>query len=112
MNFGIHSYGGDDQRFLQVYGPLDGTARKATEVSSHIRSLYDAGEPLYSKEIIRDVCRQLRGGSQKVLVRGLNGIAVDVDMEMGEPFDTGDPDWDFVVYVNQLLPQTIKGFFL
>jgi hypothetical protein len=99
MGFGDSFYCGDAQRVLQVHGPLDGTARNATEVSSHIRSLYDAGEPLYTKDIIRDVSRQLRGGSQKVLVRGLNGTAVDVDMEIGEPYDAGYPDWDYIVYV-------------
>ena len=100
MAFESHVYSGDLNRSLQAHEPLDGTTRKATEVSSHIRSLYDAGEPLYSKEIIRDVDRQLRVGSQKVSVRGLDGIVVDVDIETGQIFDMGDSDWDFVMYVN------------
>ncbi|KIX03742.1 uncharacterized protein Z518_07295 [Rhinocladiella mackenziei CBS 650.93] len=95
MDFEAHVYCGDHHRSLQGRG-LDTTTR-ATEVSSHIRSLYDAGVPLYSKEIIRDVGEQLRSGSQIISVRGLNGIAVDVNIETGQVFDAGDPDWDFVV---------------
>jgi len=100
MASGSYIYCGDHYRYTQVHGFLDGTTREATEVSSHIRSLYDAGEPFYSKEIIRDIGRQLRSGSQKVSVRGLDGIVVDVDIETGQLLDTGDPDWDFVMYVN------------
>lgn len=62
MSLEANVYCGDLNRSLQVRGPLDRTLREATEVSGHIRSLYDSGVPLFSKEVLRDVGRQLNEG--------------------------------------------------
>lgn len=80
------------------HGVLEETPKARTEVSSHIRSLYDAGVPIYSKEMTRDVVNQLRSGHQKILVRGLDGNIVDFDIETGQI--SCSVDWfDFVMCV-------------
>lgn len=103
-------YCGDLQRSLQVQRPLDETSEKANEVSNRIRSLYDAGVPFYSKEAIRYINRQLKNGSEKVLVKGIDGVVVDIEVETGQPFDMGDQDTDFVMSVSQMLEPQKRSF--
>ncbi|KIX05454.1 uncharacterized protein Z518_06326 [Rhinocladiella mackenziei CBS 650.93] len=77
-------------------GVLEETPKARADVSSHIRSLYDAGVPIYSKEMIRDVVDQLQSGHQKVLVRGLDGNIVGFHIETGQISDSID-GFDFVI---------------
>ncbi len=80
------------------HGVLEETTKARTEVSSHIRALYDAGVPIYSRELIRDVFNQLQSGHQKILVKGLDGNIVDFDIETGQISDSVD-EFNFVMCV-------------
>lgn len=73
-------------------------AKAKTEVSSHICALYDAGIPIYSREMIRDVLNQLQSGHHKILVKGLDGNTVDFDVETGQISDSVD-GFNFVMCV-------------
>ncbi|KIW16835.1 hypothetical protein PV08_04025 [Exophiala spinifera] len=92
-------YCGDRERSLRDSQlSSDETTGEAAEVSSRILSTYHAGEPLFSKEIIRDVARQLANTEcRKVSVRGLDGQVVEIDVETGNVLDTGNPEWDYVM---------------
>jgi hypothetical protein len=82
------------------------------EVTSKIRSLYDAGTPFYTKEVIRDVDRQPKKfveRGQKVSVRGLDGIMVDFEIESGLTLPVGEPDLEMVLCVAGFAPRTIPG---
>lgn len=75
-------------------------------MTSKIRSLYDAGTPLYTKEAIRDIDQQLEKCVQrgeKVLVRGLDGIMVDFEIESGRTFPVGEPNLEMVLYDYNLI---------
>lgn len=75
------------------------------EVTSKIRSFYDAGIPFYTKEALRDVSRQLERLSekgQKVSVRGLDGSMVDFEIESGLILPAGEPDLEMVLYVHHV----------
>lgn len=76
------------------------------DMTSKIRSLYDAGTPLYTKEAIQDIDQQLekcvhRG--EKVLVRGLDGIMVDFEIESGRAFPASEPNLEMVLYDYNLI---------
>jgi len=82
--------------------PAEEIVRKWPEVTLKIRSLFDAGTPFFTKEVIRDVCQQLEkfgGKGQKVSVRGLDGVIVDFDIESGLILPSDQPDLEFIVCV-------------
>lgn len=101
MDLSTHIYSKDLELSLREHGlGLGETTGEAAEISSRILSLYNAGEPLFSKEILRDVARQLaETESRKVSVRGVDGVVVQFDIETGQLLDTGAPEWEFVMYV-------------
>ena len=82
----------------QERGVLEETTKARREVSSHLRALYGAGVPVYSREMIRDVLNQLQSGHQKVLVKGLDGNIVDFAIETGQISESVD-GFDFVMCV-------------
>ncbi|RMZ85263.1 hypothetical protein DV738_g379, partial [Chaetothyriales sp. CBS 135597] len=95
----VHIYSGDLHRYEQQHESDDINTQEGTKISAHILSLYQAGEPLFSKELLRRVSQQLKAKSQKVSVRGLDGVDVDFDIETGQVFDAGDPDGEpFILY--------------
>ena len=82
--------------------PAEEMARKRAEAAQKIRSLFDAGTPFYTKEVIRDVCQQLEKfgeKGQKVSVRGFDEVIVDFDIESGLILEYGESDLEFIVRV-------------
>lgn len=78
--------------------PPDRTKGEPAKISAEILSLYKAGEPLFSRELLRDIRLQLKFGSTKVLIWGINGELVDFEIETGQTYDSGDPDHNFIMY--------------
>ena len=66
-----------------------------------IRSLYDAGEQLFSRESLRQITNQLEnvtGLDGKVVVQGMNHQAVQLDIHTGMICPGDDPTQELVVY--------------
>lgn len=63
--------------------------RRERQIEAHrlIKEKYDAGVPLFTKDLLRDIARQLEdSGTEAVSVTGLNGVAVQF------PLKTADQD--------------------
>ncbi|KAI9770346.1 MAG: hypothetical protein M1839_003223 [Geoglossum umbratile] len=87
-------FSGDTYRLDETMSEDKATA----EAISKIQWLYDSGTPLFTKETIRDLCQQLEKFSkkgEKVSVRGLDGVAVDFEVENGCTIDF----WDDLEYI-------------
>jgi len=77
------------------------------QFSERINAIYDSGVPFFTKDAIKDVAEQLdhltsglKLGDKAALtftVRGVDGIRVDIPMELGtvEPY-RDEPDLDIV----------------
>jgi hypothetical protein len=64
--------------------PMSLDERREGQIEAHrlIREMYDAGVPLYTKDLLRDIARQLKDSSSKaVSVIGLDGVAVQFPFE-------------------------------
>jgi hypothetical protein len=71
-----------------------GKATPIEEAGSKIRSLVDAGTPLSTKEVLRDVSRQPKSSNmkgQKISVKGLYGVIVESDIETGDTRKSREP---------------------
>ena len=96
----IRIYGGKATRL--------GQPPSIEEAVSKIHALVDTGHPLFTKEVLRDVGRQLRNArnkeAQKISVKGLDGVVVEFDIETGDTHKSWEPGFEFIVYVLSLLP--------
>lgn len=99
---------------ISVYGQAQITQRAENrkliaEASKQINAIYDSGALFFTKDAIRDIARQLdeltpritwREGDKAKLkfnVRGIDGVCVDVPVELGEVLPYTDrPDVDIV----------------
>ena len=79
---------------------------KKTEIIAKIRSIYDAGTPLFTKEaleILSQELQQCKGGkAHQVLLNGLDGKAVNFKIETGVIQRAIDPTLELVFYVQGL----------
>jgi hypothetical protein len=102
MEFDTYMYSGDLEHSQPECGlSPDETTGEASDVSSRILEFYRAGKPFYSKESIRDICRQLANSeTRKVSVKGLDGVVVDFGIKTGQLYNTDWAEWqDFIMYV-------------
>lgn len=80
--------------------PTPAEEGKINDAILKIRSLYHAGTPFYTKEALQGVCQQLEKSverGQKVLVKGLDGVLVDFDIESGRTIAAGEPNLEFIM---------------
>ena len=80
------------------------TEKTRLKVCLKIQSLY-GGFAFFTKDAIRDIYRQIKTSSKegpKISVRGLDGVVVDCDVEIGNMFEAPDLNLQYSVY----------GFFL
>jgi len=98
MGFATHTFCAENVRTDTAIQEMK---QQTVEAISKIQSLYDAGTPLFTKDAIRDLGRQLvRYKDQEVVVTGLNGVRVvlrtpDVNLVL-----RGDvPESELVLYV-------------
>jgi hypothetical protein len=78
------------------------------EAMTKIHSLADAGHPLYTNEVLREIGRQLRNTEskeegQKISVKGLDGVIVEFAIETGQTHQSLQPSCEFIVYGRSLL---------
>jgi hypothetical protein len=99
MDLATHIYCGEHHRYFNEAQSLHEETSNAEEVSARIRSLYEAGVPIYNKELLRNIAQQLKDKLPKVSVIGIDGTEVTSDIDTGQPYDVGDPETDFIVYV-------------
>jgi hypothetical protein len=79
-----------------------GPSTSVEEAISKINSLIDAGEPLFTREKLREVCQQLRkfhckANSQKISVKGLDGVTVEFAIETEDTHKSSLPGFEFIV---------------
>lgn len=68
---------------------LDEKREKRTAAHRLIQTKYDAGIPFFTKDLFRDVVRQLESGGyldQKVSVTGLDGVTVQFPLKTGREY--------------------------
>ena len=78
------------------------TEEMRSQIRLKIQSLYDAGSAYFTKDAIRDVSYQTKASrteGQKISVRGLDGVTIDFEVEIGHILEAPDPDSQFIVYV-------------
>ena len=71
--------------------PMTIDEKREQQAAAHrlIQAKYDAGIPLFTKDLFRDVVRQLESNSnvdQRVSVTGLDGLAVHFPIETGREY--------------------------
>lgn len=96
-----HIYPGEAYRIQKPTSAEDVTSKRA-EAYTRIRSLFDAGTPIFTKEMIRDVCWQLERSDQrgqKISVRGLDGVMVDFETESGRILPGTESGLEFILCV-------------
>jgi hypothetical protein len=80
-----------------------GRSTSIEEATSKIHSLVDTGQPLFTKEVLREVGQQLRNAhnkdGQKISVKGLDGFIVEFAIETGDIHKSLEPGFEFIVYV-------------
>ena len=85
----------------QERGEIDRSG-EAVAVHSRIRALYNSGTPLFTKEAIRDLGKQLQSLAevgQKVHVRGLDGRIVEYENQTRRISPAHRPELERVLYV-------------
>ncbi|KAK3292441.1 uncharacterized protein B0H64DRAFT_228647 [Chaetomium fimeti] len=88
---------GDEQRYrwypfhvrfeVETGPPTSLDERREAQLEAHrfIQAKYDAGVPFITKDLLRDVVRQLEeDGNDTLSITGLNGVAVDYPIETGK----------------------------
>ncbi|WEW58642.1 hypothetical protein PRK78_004110 [Emydomyces testavorans] len=77
---------------------MDSESRE--EIEQKIRSLYEAGCPLFTKDAIRDVSEQLKQNGdtgQEILIKGLDGTIVDFNIETGGTQSAAEPELEYLM---------------
>lgn len=79
-----------------------GASTSVQEAITRINSLIDAGEPLFTKKELHAVWQQLRKvqgkeDGQKIFVKGLDGVAVELAPETGDTHRPPLPGYKFIV---------------
>lgn len=67
--------------------PMSLDERREAQIEAHrlIREKYDAGVPFFTKDLLRDISRQLGDSSSKVVsVTGLDGVAVQIPLKTAD----------------------------
>jgi hypothetical protein len=75
---------------------------KMTDAQAIIRSRYFSGINFFTKEAIRDLDNQLKStvkSGQKVQVKGLNGVTVDLEIETGRTYRNNSDHADLERYL-------------
>ena len=95
----VSIYSGDFTRDRQGGDEIH-QRNEIAQVHSRIRALYDSGTPLFTKETIQDLDKQLKSltdRSQKVYVKGLDGNILAFENETGRTFPAGRPDLERIL---------------
>jgi hypothetical protein len=73
------------------------------EADSNVRTIINAAGPIFDREELQAICAQLEGPvhkGQKIIVRGLDGIRVEFEMDTGSVHSSHRlDDEDYIVFV-------------
>ena len=85
----------------ESYWPTSADDKRKSEAISRIRSLYDAGTPLFTKKSIKHLHQQLQKSAEigkRVSVEAVDGNAVSFKIETGLTQEADEPELEMILY--------------
>jgi hypothetical protein len=87
----------EDLRSLRSIGEENRV--KAAEAMSNLRSMYESGAPLFTRQAIQQISQQLKEAGEeepeKISVTALNGARVDFTISPRSVYEAEDPEIEY-----------------